>query len=227
MSQPKFQGIDSVYKSKADNKDIRDLLEKLIPKAKGQMVEFSKRFKGQTDEQTCRNIFNYLINHFTYVADGEEQIIKLPSALLKKKVGDCKSFSLFTASILENLGIPYLMFSIANFLTTEASFDMIKNIGDIKGDLQKQKINKLEIEKLMNYSEESDSLEIIKKKINWDKFIWSSDFKIDNIGDGFTEYLINKGEPFKQTGNHPDETQHTNFFNDIIYPKFISEINSI
>ena len=57
--------------------------------------------------------------------------------------------------------------------------------------------------------------------------IWSSDFKIDNIGDGFTEYLINKGEPFKETGNHPDETQHTNFFNDIIYPKFISEINSI
>ena len=107
MSQPKFEGIDAVYKSKADNKDIRDLLEKLVPKAKAQMVEFSKRFKGQTDEQTCRNIFNYLTNHFTYVADGEEQIIKMPSALLKKKVGDCKSYSLFTASILENLGIPY------------------------------------------------------------------------------------------------------------------------
>lgn len=107
MSQPKFEGIDAVYKSKADNKDIRDLLEKLVPKAKGQMVEFSKRFKGNTDEQTCRNIFNYLMNHFTYVADGEEQIIKLPSALLKKKVGDCKSYALFTASILENLGIPY------------------------------------------------------------------------------------------------------------------------
>jgi len=107
MNQPKFEGIDSVYKSKADNKDIRDLLEKLVPKAKAQMVEFSKRFKGATDEQTCRNIFNYLMNHFTYLADGEEQIIKLPSALLKKKIGDCKSYSLFTASVLENLGIPY------------------------------------------------------------------------------------------------------------------------
>lgn len=107
MNQPKFEGIDSVYKSKADNKDIRDLLEKLVPKAKGQMAEFSKRFKGATDEQTCRNIFNYLMNHFTYLADGEEQIIKLPSALLKKKIGDCKSYSLFTASVLENLGIPY------------------------------------------------------------------------------------------------------------------------
>ena len=107
MAQPKYEGIDSVYKTKADNKDIRDLLEKLVPKAKGQMVEFSKRFKGNTEEQTCKNIFNYLMNQFTYIADGEEQVIKLPSALLKKKIGDCKSYALFTASILENLGIPY------------------------------------------------------------------------------------------------------------------------
>lgn len=105
--QPAYQGIDSVYKTKADNKDIRDLLERLVPQAKAQMVEFSKKFKGSTEQETCKKIFDYLKNNFTYVADGEEQIIKLPSALLKKKVGDCKSYSLFTASILENLGIPY------------------------------------------------------------------------------------------------------------------------
>jgi hypothetical protein len=105
--KPKFEGIDSVYKSKADNKDIRDLLERLVPKAKSQMIEFSKQFKGRTEQETCKKIFDYLKNNFTYVADGEEQIIKLPSALLKKKVGDCKSYSLFTSAILENLGIPY------------------------------------------------------------------------------------------------------------------------
>jgi hypothetical protein len=105
--QPAYQGIDSVYKSKADNKDIRDLLERLVPKAKSQMVDFSKQFKGRTEQETCKKIFDYIRNNFTYVADGEEQIIKLPSALLKKKVGDCKSYSLFTSGILENLGIPY------------------------------------------------------------------------------------------------------------------------
>jgi hypothetical protein len=105
--KPKFEGIDSVYKSKADNKDIRDLLERLVPKAKAQMVEFSQQFKGRTEQETCKKIFDYLKNNFTYVADGEEQIIKLPSALLTKKVGDCKSYSLFTSGILENLGIPY------------------------------------------------------------------------------------------------------------------------
>jgi len=105
--QPRFEGIDSVYKSKADNKDIRDLLERLVPKSKSQMADFSKQFKGRTEQDTCKKIFDYLKNNFTYVADGNEQIIKLPSALLKKKVGDCKSYSLFTSGILENLGIPY------------------------------------------------------------------------------------------------------------------------
>lgn len=107
MKQPKFEGKDVQYKTLADNKDIRDLLEKLVPKAKEQMVDFSKQFKGKTEQQTCKNIFDYLMKNFTYVADKEEQIIKLPSALLKKRVGDCKSYSLFTASILENLKIPY------------------------------------------------------------------------------------------------------------------------
>ena len=107
MSQPSFQGIDVTYKSQADNKDIRDLLVRLVPKAKAQMVEFSKGFKGRTNKETCKKIFDYIKSNFTYVADGGEQIIKLPSALLKKRVGDCKSYSLFTASILENLKIPY------------------------------------------------------------------------------------------------------------------------
>jgi len=104
---PSFQGIDVTYRSQADNKDIRDLLVKLVPKAKAQMVEFSKGFRGRTNKETCKKIFDYIKNNFTYVADGGEQVIKLPSALLKKRVGDCKSYSLFTASILENLKIPY------------------------------------------------------------------------------------------------------------------------
>ena len=107
MSQPAFRGIDVVYKSQADNKDIRDLLVNLVPQAKAQMKDFSKQFRGRNNQETCKKIFDYIKSNFTYVADGGEQIIKLPSALLKKRVGDCKSYSLFTASILENLKIPY------------------------------------------------------------------------------------------------------------------------
>jgi hypothetical protein len=102
-----FEGIDKVYKAQADNKDIRDLLMSLVPKARKQMKDQAARFKGKNERDTCKKIFDYLKNNFTYVADGGEQIIKLPSALLRYKTGDCKSYSLFTSAILENLKIPY------------------------------------------------------------------------------------------------------------------------
>jgi hypothetical protein len=106
MNEPTFQGIDVTYKASADNKDIRNLLVKLVPTAKAQTVEFSKQFKGRTEVETCKKIFAYLCK-LNYVADGGEQVIKLPSALIATKTGDCKSYSLLTAGILENLKIPY------------------------------------------------------------------------------------------------------------------------
>ena len=107
MNEPTFQGIDVTYKASADNKDIRNLLVKLVPTAKAQTVEeFSKQFKGRTEVETCKKIFAYLCK-LHYVADGGEQVIKLPSALIATKTGDCKSYSLLTAGILENLKIPY------------------------------------------------------------------------------------------------------------------------
>lgn len=107
MNAPAYKGINATYKELADNKDIRDLLEKLVPEATAQMRPYSKQFQGKTELETAKNIFDFLKNNLKYVADGEQQIIKLPSALMRKKVGDCKSYSLLTASILENLNIPY------------------------------------------------------------------------------------------------------------------------
>lgn len=108
--EPVYQGIDVTYKSeaqKADNKDIRDLLFSLVPQARAQMSKMAKSFRGRNEEETCKKIFDYIVANFSYVADRKEQVIKLPSALLKYKVGDCKSYALFTAAILENLKIPY------------------------------------------------------------------------------------------------------------------------
>ena len=108
--EPAYRGIDVTYKSeaqKADNKDIRDLLFSLVPQARAQMAKMAKSFRGRNEEETCKKIFDYIVANFSYVADRKEQVIKLPSALLKYKVGDCKSYALFTAAILENLKIPY------------------------------------------------------------------------------------------------------------------------
>jgi hypothetical protein len=77
------------------------------------MRNSAKYFKGKDDKETCYNIWKFLKTNIRYEADGEYQIVRLPSALLATKVGDCKSFSVFTSAVLTNLGIPnhYVMTS--------------------------------------------------------------------------------------------------------------------
>ena len=69
----------------------------------------AQSFKGKTIEETCRNIWQFLKDNITYVADTDLQAIQSPDSLLKKLTGDCKSYSVFAASILDNLGIPYFI----------------------------------------------------------------------------------------------------------------------
>jgi len=90
-----------------DNKQLRDAIFNATPKSIEQCRVIAQKFKGKDDLQTCKNIWNFLKNDVTYVVDGEHQKIKLPSALLRERTGDCKSYSLFTAGILGNLGIPF------------------------------------------------------------------------------------------------------------------------
>ena len=89
------------------NQQLQRAIEAAVPAAVMQTKELSKKFKGLTDRQTALNIFNFLKTQIKYKADGDHQKVKLPSALLRTRVGDCKSYSLFTAAILTNLKIPY------------------------------------------------------------------------------------------------------------------------
>jgi hypothetical protein len=90
-----------------DNYQLRQIIFANTPKAIQQCKSIAPKFKGATEMDTCRNIFDFLKNDIKYVADGSHQKVKLPSALLRERVGDCKSFSLFTGAILSNLGIPW------------------------------------------------------------------------------------------------------------------------
>jgi len=108
---PIYKGIKNY--NDGDNKDLRKQIMDVTPEAVAQMRGSAKYFKGKTDKETCQNIWNFLKKNIRYEADGEYQIVRLPSALLATKVGDCKSFSVFTSAILTNLGIPnhYVMTS--------------------------------------------------------------------------------------------------------------------
>ena len=103
---PAFQNRINAVKQDADNSDIRAALESAIPMAVKQTKALAPSFKGKSEKETCRKIHDFLMG-LRYKADGNDQNIKLPSALLKSKIADCKSYSLFTSAILSNLGIPH------------------------------------------------------------------------------------------------------------------------
>ena len=70
--------------------------------------QFAKTLKSDQLFDTCKNIWEFLKTQIPYVLDKQGyQWIKSPGRLWQEKAGDCKSFSVFTASCLKNLGIPY------------------------------------------------------------------------------------------------------------------------
>lgn len=96
--------INTIHQE-GDNEQLRKVIFDATPLAIQQTKSIARQFQGKTEIDTCKNIFDYLLNKITYRADGHHQQVKLPSALLRERVGDCKSYSVFTYAILTNLGI--------------------------------------------------------------------------------------------------------------------------
>jgi hypothetical protein len=97
----------TVVKRNASNIDLQKAIEAAIPTAVKQMKQRSNQFKGASEIETCKKIFDYLKNQVNYKADGAEQQVRLPSGLIRTLQGDCKSYSVFTSAVLTNLGIPH------------------------------------------------------------------------------------------------------------------------
>lgn len=95
------------FKVGATNLELQRAIEAALPAAVAQTKDLAKRFQGSTEKESCQKIFSYLMSDITYKVDGDNQKIKLPSAFMREKSGDCKSYSLFTGAILSNLKIPF------------------------------------------------------------------------------------------------------------------------
>lgn len=106
-------GIHRV-KNNASNSELQAAIEAVIPMATKQMQSRSNQFKGATEKETCKKIFDYL-KALNYKADGNEQQVRLPSGLVRTQTGDCKSYAVFTSAVLSNLKIPhYLVYTSYN-----------------------------------------------------------------------------------------------------------------
>lgn len=148
-----------IYKVKqnATNGQLQAAIESVIPMATKQMASQAKQYKGKNDLETCRNIFVFL-KGLNYKADGNEQQVRLPSALMRTRTGDCKSYSVYTSAVLSNLKIPhYLTYTSynPNDKTPTHVYVTTKNgciIDAVYGIFNKEKKPSFKINKPMNIS---------------------------------------------------------------------------
>lgn len=106
IQQPDF--INKVEIMSGFNSDIIDVLHHNLTRAARQVREIANYFKGADDLTTSRKIWDFLKKEIKYEKDPVgRQDIRLPGRFVAEGKGDCKSYSLFTAAILQNLGIPY------------------------------------------------------------------------------------------------------------------------
>lgn len=106
-----IRNINRVITTEGDTSDIINVVMYAYDNDNDpQIKELADQLRADTNFETCRNIWRYLIENITYRADSEGtrgEMIKSPARLLHDDVGDCKSYSVFTAVILRYLGIPH------------------------------------------------------------------------------------------------------------------------
>ncbi|MFZ4402091.1 MAG: transglutaminase domain-containing protein, partial [Bacteroidales bacterium] len=101
-------GIRNTLYMNGNTSDIVNSILYADAKDKSDVSVLAAKLKGNTDLESCQNIWNYIKKNIVYRTDPPgNQFIKSPSKLYFDKIGDCKSFSIFYASLLKALNIQY------------------------------------------------------------------------------------------------------------------------
>lgn len=101
------------YRGDGNTDDIFDRIRLDLPMAAEQTARFSAELYslcGGDTERILRRLYGFLVKNVPFELDPEGyQFIQKPSAMVhgRKRSADCKSYSLFIASVLSNLRIPY------------------------------------------------------------------------------------------------------------------------
>jgi len=115
---PPIENKLTVLHDNAINGDIINAMLGMIPGATAEVKQMAPKFKRETTRATAFAIWQFLRNRAKYVRDTNDlQLIRTPKRFIfdthkKNNSGDCKSFALFTVSVLRSLGLPaFLQFS--------------------------------------------------------------------------------------------------------------------
>jgi len=106
MTAPEYEQRLQQLAPTATNDDLIYFIVSQYPKGLNQVKYFAEQFRKPTIEETAKNVWQYCRNEFKYQRDHPDyQTLKLPSAALHIKKFDCKSFSIFIASVIGALKI--------------------------------------------------------------------------------------------------------------------------
>lgn len=114
---------EEVIFSDGDTNDIVSVILHADTLAKEFTERFAPYLRGQNVKDTTKKIWDFVKTNIRYKRDqtGHERV-KSPGKLWADKEGDCKSMSVFIASILQNLGIPY-KYRFAHYPNAARPFD--------------------------------------------------------------------------------------------------------
>jgi len=100
-------GKNTTIKAGAVNGDIIRTIHSSFSTAVEQTKHIAPQFKGADALESAAKVYRYLRSGIRYKRDpAKYQDIRLPARLVKDGYGDCKSFALFAAGVMANLGYP-------------------------------------------------------------------------------------------------------------------------
>ena len=106
---PKPLNIRNVDFVNGDTEDIITSIKKQHISGWKQTLQFAKVFYSPSVYDILNAIWKFTKKEINYKVDPKgEQFIKTPSVIWAHREGDCKSYSLLIASLLQNLKIPYV-----------------------------------------------------------------------------------------------------------------------
>lgn len=93
------------------NGSVDDTVRYMIQKAnatKADTERLAQALKGNTLDETLRNIWNFVFKYIKYEQDSQfAEQIRRPLRTLHDQKGDCDCYSMLVGSILKNLGVPF------------------------------------------------------------------------------------------------------------------------
>jgi predicted transglutaminase-like cysteine proteinase len=98
---------ETVFYKDGNTVDIQNMIFKVNKdRIWEQTREFSKQF--EPTRASLRELWRFVKYEIQYKEDPDgKQYVQYPSRLWYNRQGDCKSFTLFIVSVLQNLGVPY------------------------------------------------------------------------------------------------------------------------